>query len=166
MTTWKAGITLADVEDAALLPAGAAAALGLVQSSRADLADRLVTPRWYHPVLGLLAGGLVLGYASDRLLVRYGALAGFLLGTLLLVQAYRRLTGVWVSGYHPGPARRWAVALGVTLGALLLVSLGLRALTGTLAWSVVPAVVVVPLTVVLGGRYDRALCAGLRAERP
>ena len=39
--------------------ADAAAALDLVAASRAALADRLVTPWWYHPALGVLVGGLV-----------------------------------------------------------------------------------------------------------
>ena len=94
----------------------ASAALGLVRSSRADLADRLVTPWWYHLVLGLLSAGLIVGYSFPRLVVRYGTLAAFLLGTLLLVQAYKRLTGLWVNGFHPGPARRWAVFGGLVLG--------------------------------------------------
>jgi hypothetical protein len=37
-------------------PDEAAAALHHVDAGRQHVADRLVTPAWYHPVLGLLAG--------------------------------------------------------------------------------------------------------------
>ena len=63
-----------------------------------------------------------------------------------------------------GPARRYAVALGVVLGAGMLASLGQRALTGSLLPSVLLAVAVVPATVWLGNRYDDALRADLRGS--
>ena len=38
---------------------GPAEALAAVRAARADLARRAKAPLWYHPVLGLLTGGLI-----------------------------------------------------------------------------------------------------------
>jgi hypothetical protein len=149
-----------ETDDGSLSPT---AALGLVASSRSSLADRLVTPWWYHPILGVLVGGLIAVQASSSMVVRALAMGVFGVGLALLVTAYRRLTGLWVSGYHPGPARRWAVMLGVVVGVAYTVA-AVAALAGAPAR--VPLVVgaaVVPVVVVAGRRYDQALRAHLRS---
>ena len=153
--------------DQTLPPDEAAAALGLVSSSRAQLADRLVTPWWYHPTFGLLAATAVSGYGSgSNLLGALGVLV-FTVGAVVLVSTYKRITGVWVSGHRPGPAKRYAVAAGLVLGIGMLASVGARALTGGLLPSVLLAVAVAALLVVLGRRYDDVLRADLRAvSRP
>ena len=149
--------------DQTLPPDEAAAALGLVSSSRSQLADRLVTPGWYHPAFALLGATAVLGYGTgSRVLGALGVVV-FTAGAGVLIGAYRRLTGVWVSGHRAGPAKRYAVAGGLVLGIGMLASLGARAQTGGLLPSALLAVAVAVLLVLLGRRYDVVLRADLRA---
>jgi hypothetical protein len=140
-----------------------------VAASRTAVADRLITPWWYHPALGVLLGALIAAQALPSVLVRVAALAGVAAGLSALMSAYRRLTGLWVSGlwvsgFHPGRARRWAVVLGVVV-AWAFGGAALATQWGRLTW-VPPAVglLVVPVIVIVGRRYDRELRADLRAQ--
>ena len=137
--------------------------LAMIAEARAAAADRLVTPWWYHPVLGLLVAGYVVAFSLGDTLVRSIALLVFLAGVTGLVRAYRRLTGVWLAGHEAGRASRWAYAMGATIGVLMVVSLVI-AWTTSLTWPtwVIAAVVGVAM-VVLGRRFDVALRAQLRA---
>lgn len=87
-------------------------ALQDVDDSRAAIAERLVTPWWYHPCLGLVLAALVVAVGA-RLpapaTLGIEAVAVVALG--VLVSSYKRLTGLWVSLQSAGPrARRaWAV---------------------------------------------------------
>jgi hypothetical protein len=141
-----------------------AAALDLVAAARSGLADRLVTPWWYHPVLGLLVGGLIAAQALPSTLLRSLALVLYGLGLVLLVNAYRRLTGLWVNGLRPGPAQRWSIGLGVTIGVLLVVALGVRAAGGWAGAPLVAGLLAVPLVMLVGHKYDRVLRADLRTS--
>lgn len=142
----------------------AADALASVDASRAEIADRLVTPAWYHPTLGVLVGAVLLSAETHSLAVFIGALVVQALGCGVLVGSYRRLTGIWVSGLRRGPAGRVSVALVASLyavgglAALLDFGLGVRgafAAAGVMSFA---------LVVVLGRRFDDALRAELRAE--
>jgi MFS family permease len=130
---------------------------------RAELADRLVTPAWYHPVLGLLAGGLIASAEAHRWWVFLSALVVYAVGCGVLVSSYRKLTGIWVSGVRRGPAGRVSMWLMgglysvAGLAALLDLALGVRGAF------VVGGVVAVGLVVVLGRRFDEALRSELRA---
>src|SRR5699024_1798354 len=69
-------------------------ALDEVAAARRRLAERLYTPWWYHPVLGLLLGTLVLQVGGAL-----GRPAMFLipvpvLGIIVLGRIYRRLSGI------------------------------------------------------------------------
>jgi hypothetical protein len=141
----------------------AGAALLAVRRQRAAAADRLVTPWWYHPALGLLVGGVVAAQAAHSALVRALALALFFVGVGVLVRAYRRLTGVWVSGYRRGPAGRVTAALVGAYLACLLAGAVLDYALGY-AWGFVAAgAAIAVLTVVLGRRFDVALREELRS---
>jgi small ligand-binding sensory domain FIST len=113
-------------------PHEAAAALESIGESRAEVADRLVTPVWYHPVLGLLAGGLIASAEAHRWWVVLSALVVYAVGCAVLVSSYRKLTGIWVSGLRRGPAGRvslWLMAglyAVAGLAALLDLGVGLR----------------------------------------
>lgn len=138
-----------------------AAALTLVAGSRARLADRLVTPWWYHPVLGVLVGGVV---ASQALPSPWAMLAlpVYLIGWALLVRSYRRLTGVWISGFHPAAPKGvlWGVLVGV---ALLVLTAAVLDVGFDLWWApVIAGVLAVPIVVVGGRSFDRVLRASLR----
>jgi hypothetical protein len=89
----------------------AARMMAEVRAANAELARRAVAPVWHHPALGLLAGGLIamLGQPAP-LILAYEAVFG--LGCWLLVVAYKRRTGLWVSGYRKGRTRWLALALG------------------------------------------------------
>jgi len=102
--------------------------LAEVEAARSDLADRARAPLWYHPALGLLAGGYVAVQAAP-MGARFAYMALSAVGLLLLVRAYRRKTGMWVSGFRAGRTR-W-VAL-----ALLAVLWGVMGLTMWLEWQV------------------------------
>jgi hypothetical protein len=138
-------------------------ALATVELTRAQLADRLVTPVWYHPTLGLLAGGLIASAELDSLALFLSALLIYAVGCGVLVASYRRLTGVWVSGLRRGPAGRVSVLL---LGALYVIA-GLSAVSG-LALGIPGSFVIggaaaFVAVVMLGRRFDEALRRELRA---
>ncbi|MDN3480138.1 hypothetical protein [Curtobacterium sp. APC 4022] len=146
-------------------PTDARQALAAVDATRASVADRLVTPLWYHPVLGLLSGGYLVGYVLGDAFVRVVVLLVFFAGIIALVSAYRRLTGVWVSGLRAGSATWWAVAVGVFDMVAVLAAFVVHESTG-LRWPVwVLAVVVALAMVVAGSRFDRRLRSELRRGR-
>lgn len=93
-------------------PAEAARILAEVEAANADLARRARAPVWYHPALGLLLGGLVAVQGQSILLI-IGFYLVFVIGLALLVRAYKRHTGMWVSGYRAGRTRWVAVGLAV-----------------------------------------------------
>ncbi|MBT0771957.1 hypothetical protein KIH74_23650 [Kineosporia sp. J2-2] len=137
--------------------------LTIIAEMRAAAADRLVTPWWYHPVLGALLGVYLVAFSLGGTVVRLVALVLFGAACAALVDVYRRSTGVWVNGLDAGPAGRWAKGLGLAVLVLMVVSGSLAYWTG-LVWPVLGiAVVVFALTVVLGRRFDEALRAQLRA---
>ena len=133
-----------------------------VRAGRAAAADRLVTPWWYHPALGILLGGyivaLVLGSPNVRLL----AVVVFLVGLFGLMRAYKRLTGVWISGFDAGRASRWAYAMGAAVAVAIGLAFWGHAVFDA-AWPVIAAGVLAAVSVVvLGHRFDTALREQLR----
>lgn len=95
-------------------------ALAAMQAAQHSAARRAVAPAWYHGALGLLTGGMVAMIAAPPL-AQAAYFAVFFAGLLLLVSAYRKKTGVWVSGFRAGRTA-W-----VTVGALLLTALAVIA---------------------------------------
>ncbi|MCH1868560.1 hypothetical protein [Nocardioides sp. CFH 31398] len=137
-------------------------ALSGLDDDNARLADRVVTPWWYHPVLGAVVAAVALSPAlPPSATVAVVALCVVVLA--LLPVAYRRRYGVRVSQPAGDRSRRmfrWvmaAIVLGIVGGALL----------GVLApvWALVPAGLVLVAVVVLGRRYDEALRHDLAAGR-
>lgn len=141
----------------------AAAQLAAIQEARSTLADRLVTPWWYHPALGLAAAGFIVGYGFGNVAVRLATAVLFILACLALMRAYKRLTGVWISGFDAGRASRWAKTTGALVGVTGIGAWAIGAYTDLdwLIWCAAGVAFVV--TVVLGRRYDVALRAELRA---
>lgn len=139
--------------------------LAEVEAANADLAKRAKAPLWYHPALGFLIGALIAvqGQPTPILLVFYAA---YIAGLALLVRAYKRHTGLWVSGYRAGRTR-W-VALGLatlaTIGGVIAVWL-LRERGLTSAPLIFGAIVAVIVTI--GGFvWEAAFRADLRDGRP
>lgn len=111
----------------------AAATLAVLDGDRAALADRVRQPGWYDPALGVLVGGFFATYSFSYPWATLAAVPVFGLGIWLLVRAYRRHTGLWVSGFHGSPStkplvRAWAALLAVVLVLGLVVEqvLGVR----------------------------------------
>ena len=143
---------------AAAGPEEATAALHLVDRTRADLADRLVTPVWYHPVLGLIEAAFVVSLDLPRpgnvVLLVLG-----LAGLAALVRAYARVTGLGIGGDYLRLAGGWVVGLVVlVLGAMAAVLL-----FDPLWVTAVAATAAFVATVVFGRRADPTIRARLRA---
>lgn len=137
-------------------------ALRLIAGTRSDLADRLITPWWYHPAFALLVGAFVASFAFDSTLVTCIALGLYLGGISALMNAYRRKTGVWVNGWRAGRASRLGVLIGVLTGVAIVGSVVLANLGVEIA-PVLAGVLLVPALVLLGRRFDDVLRADLRA---
>src|SRR3954470_8376080 len=140
----------------------ALAGLRAVEEQRARMGDRVVTPWWYHPALGLLLGGFVASLSLRSGLVEVAALAVFAVGAGLLVHAYRRITGVWVSGFRKGPAGRVSLAMLAVLYALVVAAGALEYAYDVRGAVAVAGAVVVPVTIVFGRRFDVTLREELR----
>jgi hypothetical protein len=127
----------------------AARMLAEVEAANAELARRAVAPLWYHPALGLLMGGMVAvqGAPLPFIGVYYAA---FGIGLVLLIAAYRRRTGLWVSGYRPGRTRVVAFGLAATVALTLLGALWLQRTAGV-AWALPLAGGVVAVITTVGG---------------
>jgi hypothetical protein len=137
--------------------------LAIIAETRAAVADRLITPWWYHPALGLMLAGYTVGLSLGGTAVRFAAVALFLAGCGVLVTVYRRRTGVWISGFDAGRASRWAKALGALAGVALAASWSIAYWTD-LTWPVwCLAAVAFAGAVLLGRRFDTALREQLRA---
>jgi len=90
------------------------------------------------------------------------AILVFLVGLPMLVSAYKRQTGVWIWGFSAGRASIWSVLMGLLL---LLAFLGMTYLheDAGLVWPVwVIGALIVPMVVVVGHRFDKAVRNQLR----
>lgn len=90
--------------------------LAEVEAANTDLAERAKAPVWYHGALGLLIGGIVAVQAAP-IPARFAYYGLYAVGLVLLVRAYKRHTGMWISGYRAGRTR-W-VAVGLATLAIL-----------------------------------------------
>lgn len=142
------------------------AALDEVAVARERLAERLYTPWWYHPVLGLLLGLLVLqlGGVLGRPAMFFMPVT--VLGIVALGRVYRRLSGIDLSGAHaPDGGRNGRALLAIYLCALTACFAAAFVFGDQLGtpWSAgVIAAIVAVLTVAVGRRYDTLLRAQLR----
>ncbi|SDF60561.1 hypothetical protein [Klenkia brasiliensis] len=144
----------------------AAASLAALDTDRAALADRARQPRWYDPALGVLLGGFLATYSFAFPWATLAALPVFAIGTGLLAAAYRRHTGMWVSGFHGSPSTRplvrvWALACAVVLAVGLVAELVLD-----VRYAMVGAGVLLGVgAAVLSSRWTTAYQRDLRAGR-
>ncbi|MEG9225110.1 hypothetical protein [Aeromicrobium sp. Sec7.5] len=140
------------------------ASLEAVAAARRAAADRLVTPWWYHPMLGALLTGYAVAIALGNTWVLLAGVAASFAGLVLLAGSYRRKTGIWLWGNQNGPASRWAYVMGAVggLGVLAAILLSYTDVSDVWVWAVavVMGVVIVPI----GRRYDQVLRADLRGE--
>ena len=142
-------------------------ALADAAASRRAVADRLITPWWYHPALGAITALIVAVNALELPdLVVIGATILGAAGMGGLVGAYRRTTGLWVDLGNAGPrSRRWwvlyAVILASTIGAALVASV--TPLSYPAWFAVALTVITFIATVVLGRRIDAVLREEIRS---
>jgi hypothetical protein len=136
----------------------ARASLEAVDRVNADLADRIASPWWYYPGLGLIEALLVSSFTFHvwwlQLLVLIVALAGL----RLLVTAWENLTGLGMSRRYNALARGWIIALMVVVGAAMAVVF----LVDKPVVTAVTAGVVFVATVVLGRRAELTMQERLR----
>jgi hypothetical protein len=98
----------------------AAPELAALRVDRERLAERVVPPWWYDPALGVVVFLLLSALAlRDAGWWYFATLGVAVVGLWALVTAYRRITGVWVSGLRRGRTSR-VVAVWFALYAVVL----------------------------------------------
>lgn len=144
-------------------------ALADVAALRHAVADRLVTPWWYHPILGLCLAAIVLVNAFDlHNVVKIVVALTAAVSMGVLVGAYQRLTGLWVDTRNLGPtSRRWwlayVVVIIVVVGVPFLPAFTNQAFPSWLAIAFTAVAFIA--TVVLGRCIDAALREEIRSGR-
>lgn len=130
--------------------------LALIADTRARLADRLVTPWWYHLSLGALMGVLVLaiglGIGNGWFAV---VVAVVVVGEGVLVGAYRRTMGVWTETWDGFP--RWTVWVAFGVALVLFVASAAVRLWTALVWPVWGLAAVTAVGFVVLGRWTDAV---------
>lgn len=134
----------------------ARAALAGLDSDGAALAERIVTPVWYHPILGGLVAVLVVATAlpggASSIVLALGVV-----GLVLLVLEYRRRYGVLTTQPAGRRSRRLLAVMVVVVMSCMVSSLVVKLAELPLWWMLAPALLAMVVTVVLGRRYDAAL---------
>ncbi|MGB5953264.1 MAG: hypothetical protein WBG57_12220 [Ornithinimicrobium sp.] len=139
---------------------GAADALADVARTRSAVADRLVTPVWYHPILGASLAALIIGLAQESLWIQLALSALALLAIVIIVRAYQRITGLWVDTRNLGPRGRRLYR--TYLGLVLLCLAAAFIPVGTLWLGAGAAVLIFVATVVMGRHLDVLLREEIR----
>ncbi|MFC8303574.1 hypothetical protein ACFUCV_07780 [Specibacter sp. NPDC057265] len=137
-------------------------ALDAVAEARSAAADRLISPWWYHPVLGLLVAVFMLAFTTGGVAVQIAVGLAYFAGLGLLVSLYKARTGMWINGLTAGRASWWTVPLMLIMVLAMGVSYYFHAVHG-LHWPAwLAAAVVFVATNVLGSRFDASLRRQLR----
>ena len=155
---------LSNMESQPMDATSAAAQLTALQQDRERLAERVVPPWWYDPALGVVVFLLLSALALRDAGWWYFAVLGVAIaGLWALVTAYRRITGVWVSGLRRGRTARvvqvWFAVYAVVLAAGLVADF-----VFDVRWAMVVAGAVLGVTITFLGRWWTQLyVAELRA---
>ena len=135
----------------------ARAAFAVIDAGRASAAERLVSPPWYHPVLGLLTSGYLVAVTSGNIVVTLIAVPIFLGALFALMTGYKRITGLWISGFKAGRASWWAASMGI----VVVIFFGLAYAQIWPVWVAAGATFIA--VNIFGLLFDRTLRASLRA---
>lgn len=130
--------------------------LSLLDVDGTRLAERVVTPWWYHVALGAIVALFVTSQALPTAAMSVPIVLG-IVALPVLTTVYSRRYGVSVS-QPAGPRGRRLLLM--TLGVLVVAMLsGVALKFAGIApwWVVVPAALAFIVTVILGRRYDDAL---------
>lgn len=84
-------------------------ALDTIRATQSGMAYQAEAPAWYAVSLSLISGGFLAVQAAP-LALRVAGVAVLAAAIPLLVEAYRRKTGIWMDGFRPGRTRKVAVA--------------------------------------------------------
>lgn len=144
----------------------AADALAAADESRTKMAERLYTPVWYHPLVGAAMSmfGLAAGLAAARRGWSDVLVMGGLFICVGIVLAYRRITGVALTGPIGPRSQRMLIVVGVVGILLMLAGLGLFSQVAVnWPWIVAYSLVVIVLITILGRRYDDILRDEIRS---
>ena len=144
----------------------ARAALEGVRAARGLVADRVRSPWWYHPALGISFAFAFATVSISWGLIPYGVIIGLSLVPTVLTLAVKRTTGVAIDRYMATPgARRESYVYSLLFVLLIAAGLALE-WAADLRWSMAGCgVLVLVLTVVMGRRIEEALALDLRAGR-
>ncbi|MBE7701134.1 hypothetical protein H9623_12580 [Oerskovia sp. Sa1BUA8] len=127
--------------------------LASLRADDANLAERLVTPRWYHPSLGVIVALVITSQAlpSPASLILL-PVALFALPALVVV--YRRRYGLWFS-LPAGPRSRrvYRILLAIVV-ACFAAMVVVKVTPVAYGWVLLPAAVGLVAPMVLGPRYD------------
>ncbi|MGO2112154.1 MAG: hypothetical protein ACTH31_11125 [Pseudoclavibacter sp.] len=138
-------------------------ALSALDADGARLAQRVITPRWYYPIFGVLVATMTFGVAYPGT-YGFGLVAIGVVGLAVLVRTHTLRTGVWIS-QAPGPAtRKLQRVLMVIYIVLMGAALALRVTEPSPWWALLPALSGLLITVVVGRHYDRVLRRELAAS--
>ena len=139
-------------------------ALTAIASARSNAAQRLTSPWWYHPVLGLLAAVFVVTYTTGGTVAIIAVTVVYFLGLGVLMGAYKKKTGMWINGLTAGKASWWTLPLIVVMVGGLAGAYYFHAEKG-LDWPAWVAGIVVFVAVNVFGRgFDVALRKQLREK--
>lgn len=136
--------------------AAAREALRQLQDDGSRLAVRVVTPWWYHPVLGVI----VAAFAGSQVLPGMAAIWIVAIGIVLLpvlTITYSRRYGVSTTQPAGPRSHRLLLTMLTVLILAMVSSLAIKFLALSAWWGIIPAAFAFFATVMLGRRYDDAL---------
>jgi len=132
-------------------------ALNTLDGDRAALAARVVTPPWYHPILGMIAAAMTFGLAIQS---HYPAFTGFLVFSILAIFLLER-TYAAIYGVSAMPSGRRSKAYYYTRLLVLLFTMATAGMFGLegkpLSWCIPVVAIQFILLVTLGHRQDDAM---------
>ncbi|MGO1225382.1 MAG: hypothetical protein ACTMII_09750 [Brachybacterium sp.] len=136
--------------------AEARARLAAMDTDASQLAARLVTPWWYHPILGGMVAAAIIAQSLPSV-ASMSMIVMVIIWIPFLIKAYTSRYKVWMSEPAGPRSRRMMLLLLGTL-VVLMASGVLMKIAGLSPWWVlVPAVLGFVATVWLGRRYDAVL---------
>lgn len=138
-------------------------ALRAVRASQEEMVRRVTGQNWYHWVLGLIAAGMTAAQLLPPVF-RAPAVGVAVVCIALLVQVYKRRTGVWVGGLRPGLTAWIAVLMGLVVGAGQAASLW-AGRQGTPELGLAAVAVVFAAVTGLGHAWDAAYRADMENRR-
>lgn len=127
-----------------------------VHADGGRLADRIVTPSWYHPTLGLLIALLVAAQALPGAYPIF-IICPAIIAIALLPMYYSRKYGVLLTRTAGPRSKRILYSLVAVMASAMIAALLIKLNDVSAWWVAIPVVVAFVLTVVLGRRYDHAL---------